>query len=104
MRFKFPPTVSCSNGLPLGFNPCVGGEGLPWSDAIVPVKSRADRRVLGSEVLTLHSLAALLKGVSRFKESVSDHFPFPPRMRPFLPYSPLNKEKVPRAGEGNKLA
>lgn len=41
--FKFPPAVSCSNGLPLSFNPCVGGEGLPWSDAIVPVKSRADR-------------------------------------------------------------
>lgn len=75
--FKFPPAVSCSNGLPLSFNPCVGGEGLPWSDAIVPVKSRADRRVLGSEVLTLHSLSALLKGVLRFKESISrpSHFP-----------------------------
>lgn len=73
----------------LCFNPCVGGEGFPWSDAIVPLKSRADRRVLGFELLTLHSLAAMLKGVLRFKESTSCHCPFPPGMLPTSSSLPL---------------
>lgn len=63
------------------------------------------RRVLGSEFLTLNSLASMLKGgVLRFRQSISHHFSFHPRMLPFLPHFLLNKEKIPRAGEGNKLA
>lgn len=93
-RFRFSSTVSCSNGLPFSFNPCIGGEGFPWSDPLRPLKSRADRRVQGSEFLTLHSLAAVLKRILRFKEFMSHHFPFSPKMLPFLPHSPLYKEKM----------
>lgn len=103
-RFRFPSTVSCSNGLPFSFNPCIGGEGFPWSFPLRPLKSRAEGRVQGSEFLTLHSLTAVLKRILRFKEFMSHHFPFFPKMLPFLPHSPLYKEKILRAGEGNRLS
>lgn len=104
--FRFPSTVSCSSELPLRFNPCGGGEGFPPPDPVVSLRGRVDRRVLGSELLTLHSLAAMVKSTQSFKESLPlppgshfhlnrYHFFFTPR---------LHKEKILKAGEGNKLA
>lgn len=37
--------------------------------------------------------AAVLRGVLRFKESISHHFPFTLKMLPFPPHSPLNELK-----------
>lgn len=87
--FRFLSTVSRSNELPLSFNPCVGGEGFPSSDPIVSLKHRTDRRVLGSELLTLHSLAAVVKRTLRL-QGVSLFLPFlfSPKELPFLPHPP----------------
>jgi len=64
---RFPATASCSNELPLSFNPYIGGEGFPSSDPTVSLKGRADRRVLASELLTLYSVAAVVKSTLNFK-------------------------------------
>lgn len=104
--FRFLSTVSRSNELPLSFNPCVGGEGFPSSDPIVSLKHRTERRVLGSELLTLHSLAAVVKRTLRL-QGVSLFLPFlfSPKELPFLPHPPpLKYRKNMKAEEGNKLA
>lgn len=106
MCFRFPSRVSCSSELPLRFNPCGGGEGFPSPDPVVSLKGRVDRRVLGSELLTLHSLAAVVKSTQSFKESHSSPPPshFHLNRYDFFLTSHLHKEKILKAGEGNKLA